>query len=433
VPNDERDDALRWLSAILWPDGATVIDPTDGAADGDGASGACARSWWASPSAADARVLIPADAPAAARRAVQRYHDGFDVARRLKSLAAEATMAVPGAARVVLRGARVVERSTGGGHRPGVLEALAAHLDEPDLVVAISLSVPKSNRKPVLQLLTPSGRCLGWAKIGWSPISERLVANEASWLERPAPGPRPSPRIAGAGLVVPELLVDEVMAGQRVVVTSAVEAARRPGPRPDAPPSPELFRAVAARGTLAEVPIVESPWWQSVISALGSATDEETNAILATAEAAAGHRFEVGAWHGDLTPWNLMTSGDRVQLIDWELAADGVPIGFDLCHFHTQVGAEMKGLATADALGRSARLSPQGLATLDVDATNHTILWRLYLVELARRLLVLRAEGYPTEHVHQGPVALARLSAMAARHRTAGDHPAGHHQEAMSR
>ncbi len=425
MPNDERDDALRWLSAILWPDQGTVIGPADRDRGGAGA-----RTWWASPSAADARILIPADAPAAARRAVHRYHDGFDLQRRLTSLAAEATMAVPGVANALLRGTRVVERPAGAERGPGVLEALAARLDEPDLVVAIGLSVPKSNRKPVLQLLTPTGRCLGWAKIGWSPISERLVSNEARWLERPASesgagpvGPEPGP-----GLVVPELLLDEVMAGQRVVVTSGVVAARRPGPRPDVPPAPEVFRAVAARGTLAEVPIVESPWWQSVLSALGSATDEETNAILAAAEAAAGHRFEIGAWHGDLTPWNLMTAGDRVQLIDWELAADGAPIGFDLCHFHTQVGVEMKGLDTTDALGRSARLSPQGLASLGVDARNHTILWRLYLVELARRLLVLRAEGHPTEHVHQGPAALDRLSAMAARHRRFG-----HHQEAISR
>lgn len=395
VPKQTEDDALRWLGAILWPDGTTEIAPAPAPAG--------PRTWWASPSVAEPRILIPADAPAAARRAVRRYHDGFDPARRARSLAAETMMAVPGLAKLFLRGSRVAE--VPGGGAPGVIDGLADLLGVPDLVVAIGLSVPKSNRKPVLQLLTPTGRCLGWAKVGWSPISERLVANEAAWLARPTTDP----------LVVPELLSDEIMAGRRVVVTSAVDPARRPSRRPDSLPPLDVFRAVSERGSLEVVPLVESPWWRSVDVALSAATDEERIAIEATAEAAGNHRFEVGAWHGDLTPWNLMTAGRRVQLIDWELAADGTPVGFDLCHFHTQVGAEMKGLSAADALATSARLSPQGLAALGVEARNRSILWRLYLVELVRRMIALRVDGYPTGQLQHGPAALARLTAMAGR------------------
>lgn len=394
-----QDDALLWLSDILWPDGETRVAP----------GGVGARIWWASPSIRDPRILIPADAPAAARRAVRRYHDGFELARRAKSVVAETTMVVPGLAGVALRGSEVAEVSTGGA--PGVLEGLAELLGAPDLVVAISLSVPKSNRKPVLQLLTPDGRCLGWAKVGWSTISERLVVNEADWLDRPTGDP----------LVVPELLHDEVLAGRRVVVTSAVDAGRRPHRRPDALPPIEVFRAVADRGPVATVAIEDSTWWRSVATVLDHAEDVERHAIESVAFEARGHRFEVGAWHGDLTPWNLMTIGDRVQLIDWELAADGVPIGFDLCHFHTQVGAEMKGLSASDAIASSARLSPQGLHALGVEARNRTLLWQLYLVELVRRMIALRADGYPTEHLTHGPAALARLVAIAGRRDVAAD------------
>jgi hypothetical protein len=205
--------------------------------------------------------------------------------------------------------------------------------------------------------------------------------------------------------------------GRRVVITSPVDVARRPADRPDALPPVELFGAVAARGTVDTVRLVESSWWRSVQDALVAADADagERAAVEAAADAADGHRFDVGGWHGDLTPWNLMRAGRKVQLIDWELAADGVPVGFDLCHFHTQVGAEMKGLSAAAALDRSARLSPQGLAALGVDARNHTVLWRLYLVELVRRMLALRADGFPVERLDHGPAALARLSAMAAR------------------
>ena len=397
----ERDAPLEWLRPILWPDGRTTLVPNPSDPGPGGASGPV---WWGSPSAEGAHILIPADAPAAARRAVRRYHDGFDHGRRLKSLAAEATMAVPPVARRLLRRSRVVAVSTAGAER-GVVEWLAELLDVPDLVVAVSLSVPKSNRKPVLQLLDPSGRCLGWAKVGWSPRSTELVANEASWLDRPPVG----------DLVVPRLLHDVELCGRRVVVTSAVEVARRSGRAPDALPGPEVFRSVADRGRRRVAPLAESPWWHSVEAVLPDATDDERRAIAAVARAADGHRFEIGAWHGDLTPWNLMTVGGRVQLIDWELAAEGAPLGFDLCHFHTQVGTEMVGADPADALDRSARLSPQGLSAVGVDPANRTLVWRLYLVELVRRTAALRADGYPTERLTHGPAALTRLLAAADR------------------
>ncbi|MEM9562941.1 MAG: phosphotransferase [Actinomycetota bacterium] len=415
-PEDRAPDPLAWLAPILWPDGRTRLVAT-GDAGRPAATGGAARrrprstaaGWWGSPEAGAPRILIPAGAPRAARRAVRRYHDGFTPGRRLKSLVAEATMLVPAVASATLRRHHVRIETDPGAAR-GVVEWLGELLDEPDLVVAVSLSIPKSNRKPVLQLLTADGICLGWAKVAWSPISEALVANEAHWLTRPAVAP----------LLTPELLHDVELCGRRVVVASPVDVARRPRRRPDAPPAPTILRAVAGRGSTGRVRLVESAWWQSVDAVRADATDAEWTAITATATAVGDRRLEVGAWHGDLTPWNLMTTRRGVQLIDWELAADGVPVGFDLCHFHTQVGAEMRGATPAAALDRSARLSPQGLAELGIDPAERGLVWRLYLVELVRRAIALRTAGYPTERLTSGPAALDRLSAMARREAAPG-------------
>ena len=309
----------------------------------------------------------------------------------------------------------------------GIIEGLAGLLDAPGLVVAASLSIPKSNRKPVLQLLDPDGRCLGWAKVAWNPISEGLVANEARWLDRPGDG----------SLIVPRLLHDVELCGRRVVVTSSVEAVRRPHRRRDALPPAGVFRAVAARGRRDVEAIDRTPWWYSVEAVLDHASEVERAAIESTIDDCRRLRFDVGAWHGDLTPWNLMTTGQGVQLIDWELAADGVPFGFDLCHFNTQVATELKGLPAAAALDRSARLSPQGLAWLGVDPRNRSALWRLYLVELLRRQLALRRQGYPDDRLHLGPAALARLTAatgmvgtgaVRGRGRRSEDRPSGDEQ-----
>lgn len=394
---DSRD-PLNWLSTILWPDRSTTI----------GHDESSAPTWWASPSVDQPKILIPARSTAAARTAVKRYHDGFTPALRARSLTAEALMAGGPLARLALHNKGVSIRSGDGPADPGVLDALQDLMKAPELHVAVSLSTPKSNQKPVLQLLDGRGRCLGWAKVSWNDRTEALVANEAQWLQR-------RPRVP---LSMPSLLHDVELAGQRVVISSGVEASRRPRRSPATPPAPDVFLAVSELGSVARMEIQETPWWRSVERVLDVADRREEAAITRAVSACDGLRFRVGAWHGDLTPWNLMTTADRVHLIDWEFAADGVPLGFDLCHFHTQVAAELKsGVNRGDdrrhgagaALDRSARLSPQGLAALGVEPENRLPVWRLYLVELVRRYLALRAAGYPVDLISHGPAALLRL------------------------
>jgi hypothetical protein len=350
----------------------------------------------------DAKVLIPADAPAAARTAVRRYHDGFDAKLRLRSLVAEATMAVPALAPRLLN-ARTVTVTATPGHLGSpvspILDGIAEALSVDKLVVAFSLSTPKSNQKPVLQLLHPQGRCIGWAKIGWNERTDALIANEARWLQRPGSQP----------LIKPDLIHDVDIAGRRVVITTAVRPRRRSRRSRFEPPPGALFSAVAGLGSLGSLPVQETKWWQSVTEVMGAATDRERTAIEAAVERCGDQAIPVGAWHGDLTPWNLMTTGDGIQLIDWEFAADQAPFGFDLCHFHTQVGSELRGLDADRALDRSARLSPQGLVAIGVSPTDRRAVWELYLVELIRRQLALRVDGYPIENVTQGPAALRRL------------------------
>ncbi|MEM7271936.1 MAG: hypothetical protein AAF547_02545 [Actinomycetota bacterium] len=381
-------DPLPWLAEILWPDGSTDIE-LDGPAE---------PRWWASPSPSDPRILVPATAPAAARAAVRRYHDGFDTRLRLRSLAAEAIVGLGPLAGATLRRYQVAAHHRSE-VRSGLLDGIANLLGIDDLVVAASLSVPKSNRKPVLQLLDRSGTCHGWAKVAWNEPTERLVANEAAWLAA-----EPTPPLS-----IPRLLHDTEIAGHRVFIASAVPPARLPRRRRTRPPGPDLFLSVAAMGTPELVSIKESLWWRSVESVIEHATPRERLAMQAAVEACYRLRIRTGAWHGDLTPWNLMTAGGRHHLIDWEFAADGVPLGFDLCHFHTQVAAELRGLDAVAALDHSARLSPHGLARIGIEPQNRTAVWQLYLVELLRRLIVLRAEGYPVDGVTFGPAALDRL------------------------
>lgn len=385
----DNHDSLSWLSGILWPDGSAriVAVPADDPA----------ARWWASPSIEKPAILIPID-DAASRAAVRRYHDGFEPAKRLRSLVAEATMRVPGLAPRLLGGRAL--GVVGPGADGGVPRALAEVLQVGGLRLAVSLSHPKSNRKPVLQLLGDDGRAHGWAKVAWNDWTDALVGNEARWLL-----PRPLPPVS-----TPSLVNDVELEGRRVVVTSGFTSARLPRRRLTTPPSPAVFRAVSALGSQEVTTIMNAAWFRSVQPVLRAADATERHVVESALSRAESHRLQLGAWHGDLTPWNMMTVGGTTQIIDWEFAADGVPLGFDLCHFHTQVATEMKGMDADEALAYSARLAPQGLATLGVSPENHGQVFQLYLVELVRRGLALRAAGRDTSGLTQPPAALRRLS-----------------------
>ena len=340
----------------------------------------------------------------AARRAVRRYHDGFDLRRWARSVAAEVSMWSPAIAGQLLDKDAVVVDGPADAVRRGVLGGIHDTLGRDDLRFAISLATPKTNRKPVIQILDGNGLALGWAKVAWNPWTEGLVANEARWLDQPTKPP----------LVTPLVLADTELAGRRVVILSAIAPGRRPKLRRPRQPDPTVLQAIAARGTTDHKPVVESIWWASVESVLGQADAHERDAIdraIAHADGRAGDlKVRLGAWHGDFTPWNVMTVRGLAEVIDWEFAADGVPFGFDLCHFHTQVATEMLGLPPERALDYSARLSPQGLALLGVDPHTQIATWQLYLVELIRRTLTLRAAGLETGGVQQGRAAVRRLA-----------------------
>ncbi len=408
---------LPWLSAILWPDGDARLladrrrNRPGGAAHvvtgGDDDLGIGYR-WWAAPDPSKAEILIPATSMPAARTAVRRYHDGQSLERRARSWVAEAMMRIPAVASRALGDDLVAVTGQAATGLPSAIgAALADNVPLDELHMAVTLARPKSNRKPVIQLIDQDGRCIGWAKIGWNPWTRRLVDNEADWLERCAASPLAAPR-----------LIDRLdLCGHRVVITTGVVGDRRHRRRRDRPPPPELLLAIAGLGSRSRLRLDDTPWWASVEQVIGYASDREAAVIEQVARSVGSSMLDVGAWHGDLAPWNIITSGgvgasrSTRQVIDWEFAADGVPLGFDLCHFHTQVGVELKRLTAAEALDRSARLAPQGLARLGVDPHNQINVHRLYLVELIRRTLALRAAGMPVVGVEQGVAATDRLGA----------------------
>ena len=103
-------------------------------------------------------------------------------------------------------------------------ESIATHLSAllgQPVRLGIHLGPPRANQKPVLQVLTPEGRTLGFAKIGANVLTRQLVAAEAQALEAVA--------AAGvAGLGVPRSVTTAAGATSRCCSSVRSRAGRPP-------------------------------------------------------------------------------------------------------------------------------------------------------------------------------------------------------------
>jgi hypothetical protein len=354
------------------------------------------------PSTGGLELLLPLGPPPAAGASLRRGHDGRRPAERLSGLAAQAAARAgllrfaPGQA-IVLPPFELVEQ-------------LARGLGEPELVAAVTLGRRRRNRKPVLQLIRPDGRTVGFAKVGWSPLSAELVANEVAIL-RHVEGRLPP------AVTAPAVILHQPWRDGEVTVTTPV---RTPllGLRRPAPAAAETIRLIAGTGTgtrtgtgapcpVPELNVLDE--WRS--TGLAAAIDLEE-----VIDRHAAVRLDVGLWHGDLTPWNTCTTTETTAVWDWEFAGLGRPIGFDglhRCfeeHRRSRHGTNDAALA-AVAAGADRILEPLGLGLAPAKVA---AMVDLYLCELISRELRLSDQRWSAgDLAGLGPVAASRLGRRA--------------------
>jgi energy-coupling factor transporter ATP-binding protein EcfA2 len=137
----------------------------------------------------------------------------------------------------------------------------------------------------VVLLLTADGNPAAAVKIAVSATAERTVAREADNLRRLTP------------LLPPPLAAPRILAYEEGVLALAAERWR-----PRLHPARLSSDVAFALGTFFSVGAT-------------TAADPRGNA------------------HGDLAPWNLLRSGSRWLLVDWEHASSEAPSFHDVCHF----------------------------------------------------------------------------------------------------
>jgi hypothetical protein len=260
------------------------------------------------------------------------------------------------------------------------VETQLARLLSRDVRMAIFLGPPRANRKPVLQIMGTDGVLLGVAKVGVNPLTSELASQEAAALRKMAQ--------RHFEVVVPPALLGELTRqGHAMVVQSPLDVPDRP----DVPP-PALLRAVfneiSRSGVVACATLAGSPYLEQLRERVSMLPRDEMRAMssaVLTELAAENAELEFGAWHGDLSPWNMAVDGEHVLVWDWERFAEGVPVGYDALHYaflpRIKDPRSPQELAGVELLDRAGAV----LEGVGVSQAQAPTVAMLYLVEVASR------------------------------------------------
>ncbi|MDS1269802.1 phosphotransferase [Lipingzhangella sp. LS1_29] len=354
---------LGAAAAVLWPD-ASVSEVETGATPRP-------RAYVALPSLRQPRLLLPAGHRHAAARAVQLFSGRHCVDTRLRAGLVSAALNYGGTG--LLRGRLSVHAG---------IERMLTQILGQELVLAVHLGPPRANRKPVLALLTPDGRPAGFGKLGVNGLTDRLVRAETAALRQLASADLPD-------VTVPRVLHAGMWNGHPLLVQEPLPVCSQT----EVPNRGQLLRCVTQIAGMSGVkhrPLANSPYLAGLCERLSGLADlPETEALRSALARLPAVSLAFGAWHGDLTRWNIASTPRRDFVWDWERLTEDVPVGFDALHF--SLTEAVRGDARRGAMawlrtGASLLNAPE-LARLGVCPEHTRVVMTLYLVELASRYL----------------------------------------------
>jgi hypothetical protein len=376
---------LRWLVSVLWEGipGVSVDadpDPSD-----------ALERYLVVPSASRPRMLLPNE-PALAAAGLRSFN-GLRRPSVRAGRAAAAALVRMGASSLAFRD-RLTVRGTAGAEIPS--RAFARALGVETVALAVNVRRPSPFRKPVTQLLSPEGRPIGFAKIGWNEVTRLGLGREAEALRALSDG--------GRGLLAPTLRHRGPWRAHELLITDPLPPdVRRFGP---GPPPADVTREVAELRPPVAAALAASEAWAAVRARANAPAAAEVvgrhglSRILpafldAVERRHGGTELRFGFWHGDWSPWNLGHTGDRVVAWDWEYAGAGVPVGMDLPHFHFQVAFVGERRRPSEGFDRARARSSSALRELGLTSGAIEATCAFHVAELTLRYVHAIALGAP--------------------------------------
>ncbi len=332
----------------------------------------------ARPSLENPELLIPTAARAATVSALRRNHDDRSVKAKLRSSLART------AGRVGML--HLAGGETGHFPQTAVCHELQSFFGDPSLHFAMAAGPRRRNRKPVLMAIRPDGEIVGYAKVGWSDFTKGLVQNEYDVLCA-VDGKLSKP------MVTPQPLELLNVNDRLVAVTTSVHGPEWGRRRVLTPEQIDTIANVGRR----RITVSELPWLLSPDFGERHDTSEVSleRAVLSVRESLADHELDVGLWHGDLNPWNLITDHGSVGVIDWEFAGFDRPVGQDRRHLRFESLRRNDSTTPAEAVST--------FVTSELAGRSSEPELALYLADVAIRESRLSGQGW------SGPMAGFRL------------------------
>lgn len=262
-----------------------------------------------------------------------------------------------------------------------------------EVIGSIRLGPPRANRKPVLTLMRRDGSVIAYSKLGVNSLTNARIEGEASALTA----------LGGVDLghmVVPVLLQSGTWQTSPYLLLTALENRSASG-------VDHVVRDQAARDLVAAFPTVRTalataPWWRELRERLADQVDLDDTSkqvralvdLVDMIDARSGSTELVfGAQHGDWTPWNLQTVGDRTNVWDWERFGTGVPIGLDQLHYEFHSATTFSGVPPQEALQGLRTRMEQVLALHHFESRALSTMWLAYLASVGERFVTDRQEA----------------------------------------
>lgn len=358
------------------------------------------EEYWVIPSLPTARLLVPRPR-VPARRSLTEFASLRDARTRAarRVLGSAVALGLPLSRHTL----RIVARD---GAPPTIVQAVGAEIGHPDAVAALGVYT-SANAKPTLDLRTPEGEAIGFAKLAWNEVTTASLANEAAALGQLG-------TLSGA-IEVPRLIADGLVDGRQFLITQPLPRGIASVPMTWSSLSDEEARGpgvVTDRRPIADIPQVAS-----VLGILEGKTALTPARLADRTRDLAGRVISTGVtvpvadvFHGDFSPWNTgRDRSGRLWLFDWETAQRDAPAGLDTIHWyaHSQGGLEAQSMPTRAAAG--AARSDRVLRSLGHSRTSTSVLAAWYAVTLVASEIRFAEALQGWERVKHSPAILERV------------------------
>jgi hypothetical protein len=380
---------LAALIQRVWGPGIAAGGPVAVTTSGPPSGHQLVETYAVIPNSARPKLLLPLGSRGATLASLLRYNAVKSPGMRMRRLALAGAFGTFTGSRIfrdrlyVSIDARVPADEQG---RWLILRHLSTQLGSSPLYAAVTVRRANPNVKPTLQLFSPAGTPMGYAKLARSEATRGLVRAEAHALS--------SVRDRLRVVVAPPVLASgDWQDAAFAVIGPLPEGLRRWTTDPVMAPDATLD--VAHSTGMRNAPLATSAYADNVrtqLNGMRPLAPSETEVL--------GHWFDrlltqphpltFGRWHGDWVTWNLGSIGDRVAAWDWEHSSGGVPVGFDLLHWHFQHALPRAGLEPA--VTEVDRVAPH-LTKVGVRREAANLVASLYLFEMFLRAVRLSVGG----------------------------------------